>query len=205
MSNSPFWCFGPAIFLSHEQLQNSTYATFCKEAKRFVIIKHLSTKTSMGSEIDKGQVKDVDQVCLTGSQQQPTVEGCKANKMVHEEGGVTQNLQASCSEINCDLLETCSPTTGGASTELELSPSLGGPSTQPMHSPGTKEGEVEKVCSQPATSLTCEDKQVQSLQVTSLHASERIMGTDQQASGNLAKGLAHHQELKVTPVPSCNV
>ena len=104
MSNSPFWRFGPAIFLSHEQLQNSTYATFCKEAKRFVIVKHLSTQTSVGLEVDKGQIKDVDQVCLTGSQQQPLVEGCDAKEIVHEGDGVTQSLQASYSDVNSDPL-----------------------------------------------------------------------------------------------------
>ena len=58
------------MFLSHEQLTNSTYATFSRESKRFVVVKQLTTQSSTSLEDDQIQVADISQVCLEGTKQQ---------------------------------------------------------------------------------------------------------------------------------------
>ena len=139
MSNSQFWRNGPAIFLSHEQLQNSTYATFCKEAKRFIIVKQLSTQPPMGLEDDKGKIEDIAQVCLSGSQQNLLVKRCNTNKAVDVSVGVTQGSPVKQPDGSHKLLEACLPPTEGVSKELAHTPPSEGHSAQLMQSPINQE------------------------------------------------------------------
>merc|ERR1711888_9728 len=110
MSNSQFWRCGPAIFLSHEQLQNSTYATFSRESKRFVIVKQLTSHPSMDLEDDKVQVEDISQVCLNGSQQQLSDERCNTSNDTVDLGVcVTQGSQIDRPDLTHDPPEACLP------------------------------------------------------------------------------------------------
>merc|ERR1711888_562479 len=110
MSNSQFWRCGPAIFLSHEQLQNSTYATFSRESKRFVIVKQLTSHPSVDLEDEKVQVEDISQVCLSGSQQQLSDERCNTSNDTVDLGVcVTQGSQIDRPDLTHDPPEACLP------------------------------------------------------------------------------------------------